>query len=429
MDHSHNRLARPASAIPQPFPWVASLLYLGALFAEVYYRAAGLCGNVFLPGRVARFAGVILLLLALEQFERRRYTSQAPRPVAVTLLVARMVLFELVVPVDCSGFTKLLYLIVPFVAYFSLGKAASYSLAVFYVGLFVFRLWSFTPEWYLNREYVSDLLIFAIGLVFAISMAAVVRGAEASRAHAEQLLDDLAASHQKLRAYAEQVAELAATEERNRLARDIHDSLGHYLTVVTIQLEKAIAFRQRNPEEAEQALWDARRSARQALQDVRQSVGALRQSPEFFSLSAALDELVKDVANGRLAINLEISGEESGFPRLALLSLYRAAQEGLTNVQKHAQASQVSVRVTLNDQEASLCVRDDGQGFDPAVLEHLPSNRQEHFGLQGVRERLELVGGTMTVESSPNGGTQLSVTIPKRPLVVERATAGSEGAL
>jgi signal transduction histidine kinase len=327
---------------------------------------------------------------------------------------------------DCSDLSRTLYLLVPFAAYFCLGRRFSYALALLYMAAFITRLWLFVPAWYLNQGAIADVLMFFIGLVFAISMAGVASAAEANRARAEQLLDDLATSHQQLKAYAQQAAELATAEERNRLARDIHDSLGHYLTVIHVLLEKAIAYRQRDPEEAEQAVWDAKRSARQALQDVRQSVSALRHSEEIFSLSAALAELVRTMAVRRLAIDSQIIGEEAGFPKLALMALYRAAQEGFTNVEKHAQASRVTLRVTLNEREASLCMRDDGRGFDPAILDDLPMNRAERFGLQGLRERLELVGGTMRVESGLAQGTQLSITIPKKQLALDRAAAGSE---
>jgi len=407
----------------RPFPWVFSLLYLGVLFAGAYYEVAGLCGSVFLAGRLGSLAGVILFPLVLEQFERWRYRMRTPRRVAVVLLIARMILFEAVVAFDCSGFSKFLYLIVPFLAYFSLGKKVSYGLAVFYVGLFIARLWSLTPTWYLNQEWVSDLLIFSIGLVFAISMARVVSDEESSRTRAEKLLGDLEVSHQKLKAYAAQAAGLAAAEERNRLARDIHDSLGHYLTVINVQLEKAIAFRQRRPAEAEQAVWDAKRSAKEALQDVRQSVAALHNSQEIFSLAGALADLVEGMENGHLAIRLQIEGDEAGFSKLALMSLYRAAQEGLTNIRKHAHASRVVMKVALNEDEASLYVGDDGQGFETGVLNDLPSNRTERFGLQGLQERLELVGGSMKVESRPNQGAHLFVTIPNKPLAVDSVAA------
>ncbi len=402
-------------------------MYLGVLSAGVYYDFIGLCWGGFNAGRLGALAGVLLLPLALEYLEQRRYKSHTPRPIALLLLVARMVLYEVVTAFDCSGFSKFLYLIVSFAAFF-LDRRLSYGLAVFYVGLFIARLMSFSPTWYFNQEWVSDLLIFAIGLVFAISMAKVVNDEEASRRRAESLLADLELSHQQLKTYAEQAAGLAAAEERNRLARDIHDSLGHYLTVINVQLEKALAFHERNPPEAQQALWDAKRSARQALQDVRQSVGALRNSDEVFSLTAALTDLAQTVSHGHLTVDLQMAGDETGFSKLALMSLYRAAQEGLTNIQKHAQASRVTVRVTLDEGAARLYVGDDGRGFDAAILERLPSNRNEGFGLQGVRERLELVGGSMKVESHPHQGAQLFITIPRKPVTLERTAARSEAA-
>src|SRR5262249_28984656 len=153
---------------------------------------------------------------------------------AVAFLLARMALFELVAAVDCSGFSRALYPIVPFAAYFSLGKRVSYGLALFYLCAFIVKLSILVPAWYLDRDYVSELLMFFIGMVFAVSMASVASEAELNRRRAEQFLGDLSVSHQKLKVYAEQAVELAAAEERNRLARDIHDSLGHYLTTVNV---------------------------------------------------------------------------------------------------------------------------------------------------------------------------------------------------
>lgn len=108
-----------------------------------------------------------------------------------------------------------------------------------------------------------------VGIILVITIARVVAKEKASRARAEEL-------HRQLQAYAGQIAELATTRERNRLARSIHDTLGHYLTVINVQLEKSLAVRDKKPREADQAVSDAKRVAREALQEVRQSVGALR---------------------------------------------------------------------------------------------------------------------------------------------------------
>jgi signal transduction histidine kinase len=412
-------MQRP-QATPRPFPAVFSFVYLGVILSGAYYDLIGLCGGGFSARRLGLLAGALLLPLLLEFYEQRQYKTYIPRPAAIILLIVRIALYEVVVTFDCSGFSKFLYLLVPFTAYF-LDRRLSYGLAVFYVGLVVARVMSYSPTWYLNQEWISDLLIFAIGLVFAILMARLVNNGDSSRLQAEKSLAALELSHQQLKKYTEQVAGLAAAEERNRLARDIHDSLGHYLTVINVQLEKALAFRERNPQETEQALWDAKRSARQALQDVRQSVSTLRHSGEVFSLSAALTELAQNMTNDYLSVDLQIVGDESDFSKMALMSLYRAAQEGLTNIQKHAHASQVTLNVTFDEQIARLYLGDNGHGFDINLLDHPPSTQQERFGLQGIRERLELVGGTMRVESNPNQGTHLFITIPKTPLTWERA--------
>ena len=159
--------------------------------------------------------------------------------------------------------------------------------------------------------------------------------------------------------------------------------------------------------------------AREALQDVRQSVGMLRLSGEAFSLSAALADLIKNVDS--LTISLQITGNESNYPKSVLQSLYRAAQEALTNIQKHARAKHVNVHVVLDTHNASLSVDDDGQGFDTSLLDRLPPQRNTRLGLQGVRERLELVEGVLKVTSHPDEGTHIRVSIPKRlPDQVER---------
>lgn len=411
---------------PKPFPWLSSLLYGGVLLAGIYYQLIGICGGLFLSWRVAAFVGILLFLVAMEQFERYA-TSPTSRRLAILQLLGRMALFEIVVMLDCSGFSKFLYLIVPFVAYFSLGKKISYGLAIFYVGIFVTRLWSVNVDWFLNESYVADLLIFAIGLVFVLAMADVVSEAQENRSRAETLLDTLATSHRKLKTYAAQVAELAAAEERNRLARDIHDSLGHSLTAINVQLEKALTFRQHDPTAADQAVRDAKRSAKTALQDVRQSVGAIRRTEESFSLTAVLPELVATMSNGHLTINLDIQGEETDYSKLVLMTIYRAAQEALTNIQKHAQASQATVEVSLASQEARLSIGDNGRGFDTEKLENLPAERDSSFGLQGIQERLELVGGTMQLTSSPNQGTELLIMVPKNPLKLDNLSTTSIG--
>jgi signal transduction histidine kinase len=116
----------------------------------------------------------------------------------------------------------------------------------------------------------------------------------------------------------------------------------------------------------------------------------MRQTKELFSLTAVLPELITRLSNNHLAINLHLDGDEAGFSKLVLMTVYRVAQEALTNVQKHARASQVDVAVLMSKQAIRLTVRDNGRGFDTAVLSNQPAERESSFGLQGIQERLEL---------------------------------------
>jgi signal transduction histidine kinase len=189
------------------------------------------------------------------------------------------------------------------------------------------------------------------------------------------------------------------------------------MTVINVQLEKAIVFKARDAETADQALKDAKHLASEALKDIRRSVSTLRSTPEKFSLRQTLAGLVEHLeSSSQISIDLEIEGDEAGFSRQSLLTLYRAAQEGLTNIQKHAQASHATVHIKLEEQQASLTIVDNGQGFDPATLAE--TKQESHYGLQGIRERLELVRGSFELESAPAHGTALSVTVPKNPLAL-----------
>ena len=402
---SDAELRRPAS---RPLRFTFSLLYIGIAGAITYLYGITSCGNPILTGKITQ-AGLLLLLLSLlglEWFERRRYPNAPPTVAAFVLLVIRMILVESVVALDCTKIALFLYPMVPFGAHFALGSRMSTLLSLFYVLLIVWRTGRLDSVWYLDPGVTSNLLAFTFVMLFVPLIAHIIRRDDESRWQTERLLADLESSHLKLRVYAEQVAELAAAEERNRLARDIHDSLGHYLTAVNIQLEKALAYQDHDPEEATQAIRDAKQAAADALRDVRRSVSALRSPEGCFSLKTALENLVGGLDNDRIAVDFSITGDETGYSRFVLMALYRAAQEGLTNVQKHAQASHVALSVQLGEYEARLVLRDDGQGFDTRVLNGSISPQEQGFGLRGIRERLEMVRGQLALRSSPQRGWQ-----------------------
>lgn len=395
------------------FRFLFTLMYLGVIGAIAYSNTILNCGRKLLGGGAGVLMIFFLLLVGLEQLEHRRYRYEAPRSVAIALLLARMILFEGVGALDCSVLSILLYPIIPFSAFFAFGAGVGALLSAFYAAVASAKMWMHSAHWYASPMSVFIMIAFLLLLIFMQVLAGAIRRDEESRRRTERLLTDLEASHRKLQAYAEEVAELAATEERNRLARDIHDSVGHALTAVNIQLEKALAYWQRSPDEALQAIRDAKQAASEALRDVRSSVAALRDADERFSLQASLKTLAERMRAQGLDVHLTITGDERDYSRATLMALYRAAQEGLTNVQKHADASRVEIELSFGEREVRLRLHDNGRGFDPRTVETAGG-----FGLQGIRERLELVLGHLEIKSDPAHGTELVMTAPKQPIVL-----------
>ncbi|WP_089250805.1 sensor histidine kinase [Asanoa hainanensis] len=363
----------------RPVPWVSTALYGAVLVGGLYAWIAGIGAT-----QPIVFVAALGALFALDLAELRRYPVRTPAGPAATLLAVRLALILAVTAADGSGLARALFVLLPFTAYFAYGRAVSIAVALGCVALVVVTFHLTIPHWYAEAEPVSDLLMFSVGLVLTIAMASVAVAEQRGRAR---------------------VADLSAAAERNRVARDIHDGLGHHLTAITLLLEKAETFRDLDPPAADRAVQEARQSARRALQDVRESVRALRPGGPPFHLSTALTDLAGQVDDGRTAVRVDVTGDERRYDTEALIALYRAAQEGITNSRRHAGANLISVNVALGAASARLVVADDGCGF--------PASR-EGFGLTGMRERVQLAGGSVAISSGPGAGTTLTVTVPSR---------------
>lgn len=227
---------------------------------------------------------------------------------------------------------------------------------------------------------------------------------------AEALLSQLKEANIELQAAREREKTLAVAEERVRLARDIHDGLGHHLTVLNVQLQAADKLVRRDPERAAQAIGICREVAQAALDEVRQSVAALRRTPlDGRSLDEALAALVKDFDHrSPLVASFEQRGAPADLTPAAAQTLFRAAQEGLTNVQKHAEAANVAVVLSYDAGSASLSVLDDGRGTSGQAADEQAGG----FGLVALRERAEQLGGALRAEPRPEGGFLLELAVP-----------------
>ncbi|MEI2580096.1 sensor histidine kinase [Scytonema sp. PRP1] len=233
---------------------------------------------------------------------------------------------------------------------------------------------------------LSDNLVVT---VFIIAFSFMVIAEQKSRKRAEAL--------------AEQVETLAATLERTRIARDIHDSLGHSLTNLNSRLTVAQKKLQQHDINAVcEAVDTAKFLASQCIEDVNHSLKTMRQSD--FNLNQALTNLVEQLRyNQALSVQWEIN-----LPKLPLQTshhIYYIVKEGLINIQKYGHASAVRFRGLSTPEGILIELADDGQGFDPK-LPHLG------LGLQGIEERVQLLRGELTINSTPGLGTQIQIILP-----------------
>ncbi|GHO69196.1 sensor histidine kinase [Ktedonobacter sp. SOSP1-52] len=211
-------------------------------------------------------------------------------------------------------------------------------------------------------------------------------------------------------------ARLATIEERNRLAREIHDTIAQGLAAVTLQLETADALAESKPQRAHEALQRALRLARGNLEEARRSVMDLRAAPlQGRTLPEALEALVhEEKAHEEQVPHALVSFQyapEALFPPLPASvesGLYRIAQEALNNAHRHAQATHIHLELTANEHQVQLSIKDDGQGFDLDTL----ATQEGHFGLKGIGERVKLLNGTLCLESDPGQGTYLYIAVP-----------------
>ena len=208
-----------------------------------------------------------------------------------------------------------------------------------------------------------------------------------------------------------QSAQLGAAEERNRLAREIHDTLAQGLTAITLQLETtdALLETETDSQRARQTVQQALALARANLEEARRSVLDLRAAPlEGHTLAEALAALAAqpEWTERNLQVRFKAFGESRWLPVRVEASLYRIAQEALANVALHADASQVRLDLEVRPDRVQLVIQDDGRGFDPG---RIPKGR---YGLIGLNERVKLLNGKLRLQSSSGAGTRIEVVIP-----------------
>ena len=251
---------------------------------------------------------------------------------------------------------------------------------------------------------VAGQLEGAIGLRFKQARAFGTEEVELAQALANQVMLMI-----RLAELSAQSRDAAVVGERNRIARDIHDTLAQGFTGVIVQLEAAEdATRRGLAREAEQHVVTARNLARESLSEARRSVQALRPQPlEEGGITDALRALFGKMTEGvALRADFRVLGEPRPLPADWEENLFRIAQEVLTNVLRHARAGRISAAITFSPDEVRLEITDDGRGFDPAA-------KGDGYGLVGMRERVDAMSGQLDIRSSKGRGAAISIRLPE----------------
>lgn len=224
------------------------------------------------------------------------------------------------------------------------------------------------------------------------------------------LVNELRAANEQLERARAQASELAALRERERVARDLHDGLGHTLVALSLQLEAIQRLYPVDPARASAQVDDMKQLTRQSMADLRRTLEGLRASGlGDEALGPAIDRLCAGLAaRAGLDVAWQVDDAARDLPRPVAETLWRVAQEALVNVERHAGATAVRVSVAMVPGGVELVVRDDGAGLPPDA-----ETRPGHYGLRGIRERVEGLGGTLALESNQPG----AVVRARLPLV------------
>ena len=254
------------------------------------------------------------------------------------------------------------------------------------------------------------------GRIWANEVVTAVRDAEGRLVGFTKISRDLterrALEQERERVRTIELTALAEASERERISRELHDRVAHRMGVVHQSLELYAALREADPERAAERLDVARRNTRQALDQTRNlsvELKSLQEEELSEGLEAAFWELAQSYLPDGIEMDVSISGEESALPNPVGTQMYLAMREAIRNAVKHAGCSRIGVALEVRDGHVHGLVEDEGEGFDPEAVEATPS---WGVGLGSMRERLEMLGGSLQVDSEPGEGTKVEMRVP-----------------
>ncbi|HYZ06940.1 MAG TPA: sensor histidine kinase [Rubrobacter sp.] len=386
-------------------PAILNVLFWGSLLVTYVFHVSGF----FVDDVKLRFGAVPFTLgmgVLAALWLALPWDPRASRRRKLVAPAFMLVLFALIFLLTDGGWFVLVF---PFVfanATFLFGIRGSIAYAAAPLAISFVSIWSFPYPGTDVGDAFRDTAGLAVLAAFAIGICAAMVEARRRREETEDLLGELESAHAKLERYAERVKELTVAEERARMSREMHDSLGHYLTVINVGLQNAQRFREKRPDAAWEEVEEARSLTQEALSEVRRWVRALkplaleeRAGPE------ALAALAHSFEGSGFDVRFTVEGSERELSGETELVLYRALQEGLTNALKHSKARRVTASLAFGEESVSLTVADDGEGAPEGASE-------KGFGLATLGERAGALGGVLSAGNSSEEGFALRVELP-----------------
>jgi NarL family two-component system sensor histidine kinase YdfH len=380
------------------------VLYL--VMAAAYGLVVATDESMRQPGPLALFTALMLIHGGLRLLLLR--LARRPRWVLAYLLFQGVLVFAIGYLTQLEGLIIGLYLAL-------VGESAGILwpdrralalAATFYIVLLVLNIITVWGVDVLLELVVVLVLLLAFVLVYVILYIRQVQ----AREDAQALLQELEEAHRQLKEYASQVEELTISQERQRMARELHDTLAQGLAGLILQLEAVDSHLEAgNQARAQTVVQQAMQRARTTLHEARSAIQALR--PAALEQGNLVEALGHEVQQFSATAGIQATFEVVGTPPVVApetsLEILRIVQEALSNTTRHAQASHVLVRLATGGPGLQVVIKDDGLGFDPAE----GVDRPGCFGLAGMRERAERIGGTLQMDSQVGRGTSVVLRV------------------
>lgn len=376
------------------------------------FGVQGTLAQFITPGQpVLLFLVIYLFMPGWQQRLGRFFLPMAFLLIAIQVLMGNYLTLLWSVPPSMRAFASLALMLrawttIQFLVLFVAWQYNPFWMMVAGVGLSLLDGALYFPFLKDSLEFYPFYSILVLGRFFVVTGAGLgfawlIQGQREQRAA-------LAAANRKLAQYAAATEQLAVSQERNRLARELHDTLAHSLSGATVQLEAVQALWDIHPQEARQMLDQALEATQNGLTEARRALGSLRASPlDDLGLSLAISDMARSTAaRGNLRLELDAQNHLENLAPEVEQCVYRVAQEAMANVARHADARSLRVALQHDSRTLTLTVADDGRGFDPGQID------EARYGLKGLRERAEMIGASLQVDSRLKTGTTIHLVVP-----------------